>query len=191
MKPLNKDISLFEEIYTTYFPVLLNYAVGVTKDLSAAEDVVSEVFLTLWEQQGNLNIEKSVKAYLFKSVYHQSLNTLNRNKVHDRYEEYLKHIRFLNEENGDYPLSGLIEMEITEIMQKSIESLPEQCRLIFTMSRNENMTHEEIAQKLGISVNTVHTQIRRALVRLRLDLKDYLPLLLLILIQNRFGDRFQ
>ncbi len=171
---------MFEETYITYFPLLYNYALVITKDQAAAEDVVSEIFLKLWEEQHSLVIGKSLKSYLFKSVYNQCLNILKHKKVQRKYEDFFKHLQLLNEGGADYPLSTLLENEITETLQKAIEKLPPQCRKIFDMSRNENMTHEEIAIELGVSVNTVHTQIRRALEKLRIELKDFLPFLLFI-----------
>lgn len=177
---LSKTDSLksFEDIYITYFPVLYNYAVTIIKDTNEAKDVVSDIFMNLWEEQNTRNIDVSLKAYLFKSVYNRCLNILKHKKVNEKYENYLNHLTLLTEDGRDYPLSGLIENELTEIIQQAIDKLPQQCRTIFVMSRHENMTHDEIAQKLDISINTVHTQIRRALGKLRIELKDFLPLLL-------------
>ena len=173
-----EDTALFEEIYTNYFPLLYNYAVTIVKDRQTAEDAVSDVFLKLWEERQFRNIETSVKSYLFKSVYNQCINVLQREKVHGKYENWLKHLEYVNENDSDYPLSGLIENELTELIAKAIEKLPPQCRKIFEMSRMEYQTHDEIAQTLGISVNTVHMQIKRALQKLRIELKDYLHILI-------------
>ena len=168
------DIALFEEIYNTYFPQLYNYAVTIVKDRATAEDAVSDVFLKMWEERQFLTIETSIKSYLFKSVFNQCINILQREKVREKYVNYLKHLQYLNENDGDYPLSALIEKELSENIAKAIEKLPPQCRKIFEMSRMEYQTHEEIAQTLGVSVNTVHMQIKRALQKLRIELKDYL-----------------
>ena len=175
------DKKIFEEIYNMYYPVLCNYAVGITKELSIAEDAVSEMFLKLWEERDTIVIESSLKSYLFKSVYHQCLNALKHVRVQDKYRDFFLHHLPLSEDTTDYPLSGVIENEIKEILQKTLEQLPEQCRKIFIMSRFDGMKHEEIAQELGISINTVRTQIHRALAKLRVELKDYLPLLLMLL----------
>ena len=172
------DIKLFEEIYNTYYPVLCNYAVSITKKQDIAEDAVSEVFLKLWEGRDTIVIEGSLKSYLFKSVYHQCLNALKHSQIQDKYRDFFLHHLPLNEDGSDYPLSGVIVNEINEILQKTIEQLPEQCRKIFIMSRFDGMKHEEIARELGISINTVRTQIHRALEKLRIELRDYLPLLL-------------
>ena len=78
-----------------------------------------------------------------------------------------------------YPLNDLLSKELEEKIKYEIEQLPPQCREIFYLSRFEEMTHKEIAEKLNISENTVKVQVYRALVKLRKGLKDYLPLLLL------------
>ncbi len=175
------NMQLFEEMYHAYFPGLYNYAIGITKNQTIAEDAVSEVFLRLWEGRNDTVIETSLKSYLFKSVYHQCLNMLKHIRVQDKYKDFfLRHVS-PDEESLNFPLSDVIENEITEILHKTIEKLPEQCRRIFVMSRIDGMKHEEIAQELHISINTVRTQIRRALGKLRIELKDFLPMLLFLL----------
>ena len=80
----NKDAALFEEIYTTYFPLLYNYAFTIIKDRAEAEDAVGDVFLKLWEEKHYRNIETSVKSYLFKSVYNQCINILQREEIREK-----------------------------------------------------------------------------------------------------------
>ena len=168
------DIRLFEEIFQMYYPVLCNYAASITKDQSMAEDAVSEVFMKLWESRENIVIEKSLKSFLFKSVYHQCINVLKHHRVQDKYRDFFLHHPPLSDDEADYPLSGLIENEINDIMFQTIGQLPEQCRKIFTMSRIDGLKHEEIAHELDVSINTVRTQIHRALGKLRIALKDFL-----------------
>ncbi|MDR0714394.1 MAG: RNA polymerase sigma-70 factor [Bacteroidales bacterium] len=172
---------MFESIYNAYFPVLYNYVVQIVKDRAEAEDIVGDVFLKLWEERETITIQSSLKAYLFKSAYNHSINLLKHKKVHGQYENYFHHLGLLTETETNCPLSGLIEKELTEILKNAIEKLPPQCRMIFNMSRNESLTHEEISKKLNVSVNTVHMQIRRALSKLRVALKDFLSLALLFI----------
>jgi RNA polymerase sigma-70 factor (ECF subfamily) len=80
--------------------------------------------------------------------------------------------------SDDFPLSKLLGSELEELIAKAVESLPDQCRQVFIMSRYQNMKHDEISRELNISVNTVRTHIARALQKLRIELKDYLPLIL-------------
>ena len=178
----NEDAVLFEEIYTTYFPLLYNYAFSITKDRAEAEDAVGDVFLKLWEEKQFRQIEKSVKSYLFKSVYNQCINILQREEVREKYAHYIKHLQYVTENDSDYPLSSLIESELTETIRQAIDKLPPQCRKIFEMSRIEQLTHEEIARQLDVSINTVHMQIKRALGKLRIELKDFLQIFLPLVI---------
>ena len=178
----NGDAAIFEEIYTTYFPLLYNYAFTITKDRAEAEDAVGDVFLKLWEEKHFLTIETSVKSYLFKSVYNQCINILQKEEVREKYANYIKHLQYVTENDSDYPLSSLIEKELTETIRQAIEKLPPQCRKIFEMSRMEQLTHEEIALKLGVSINTVHMQIKRALGKLRIELKDFLEIIIPLVI---------
>jgi RNA polymerase sigma-70 factor (ECF subfamily) len=178
------NVKLFEEIYHHYFPSLYNYALNITKNRTHAEDAVSEVFLNLWENRENIQIETSLKAYLFKSVYHGCLNILKHIQIQEKYRDFFIHHTPDELSSSDYPLSDVIEHEINEILQKTIEKLPEQCRKIFVMSRLEGIKHEKIAHELGISINTVRTQIRRALEKLRIELKDYLTVIQTRLIKE-------
>ncbi|MDR3061034.1 MAG: RNA polymerase sigma-70 factor [Dysgonamonadaceae bacterium] len=175
---LPQSIDQFGELYSSYFQLLYNYAVTITNDPMESEDIVGEVFLKLYEERENISIKTSLKSYLFKSTYNECINTLKHRKVHEKYEDYLNHLEWLNREETSYPLSSLIDTEITETLQKAIEKLPQQCRTIFILSRNEHLTHSEIARELGVSINTVHMQIRRALEKLRIELKDFLSFLL-------------
>ena len=79
------EISAFVDIYTTYYDALLNYADRLLNDMEAARDVVQQVYYKMWENRDTLNISLSVKAYLFKSVYHGSLNTLAHQKNIQKY----------------------------------------------------------------------------------------------------------
>jgi RNA polymerase sigma-70 factor (ECF subfamily) len=172
------DTKAFEYIFKSYSGYLLNYSRQILKDDAAAEEIVESVFLSLWENRENIRLESSLKAYLFKTAYHHCLNFLKHLRVQDRYVLYFKHHVPTDDAGniitGEYPVSILIEKELTEIIENSIRRLPDQCREVFRMSRFESMKNEDIARKLDISVNTVRTHISRALARLREDLKEYL-----------------
>jgi RNA polymerase sigma-70 factor (ECF subfamily) len=75
------------------------------------------------------------------------------------------------------PLEGIKMDELRNRIEQSMEHLPEQCRKILILSRTEELSHKEIAEQLGISENTVKVQIYRALIKLRVLLKEFLPIL--------------
>jgi RNA polymerase sigma-70 factor (ECF subfamily) len=161
---------------------LYNYSKQILKDPDAAEEAVEVTFLNLWENRANIVLESSIKSYLFRSVYNNCLNQLKHLLVKERYVLYFKH-HVATDDSGslisnDYPLSQVIEKELEQVLEKALNSLPPQCREVFLLSRHENFKNDEIAEKLNISVNTVRTQISRALTKLREKLKEYLPILL-------------
>lgn len=179
------DEKAFEYIFRTYFGFLLNYSKQILRNSDTAEEIVETTFVNLWENRAAINLETSLKSYLFKSVYNNCLNYIKHQRVKERYVLYFKH-HISTDETGeiittDYPMSQLIEKELEEKLKNAISDLPAQCREVFLMSRYKDLKNEEIAQKLNISVNTVRTQISRALAKLRESLHDYLPLLLLLL----------
>ena len=176
------DENAFEFIFKTYYGYLYNYSKQILKDPDAAEEAVEVTFLNLWENRANIVLESSIKSYLFRSVYNNCLNQLKHLLVKERYVLYFKH-HVATDDSGslisnDYPLSQVIEKELEQVLEKALNNLPPQCREVFLLSRHENFKNDEIAEKLNISVNTVRTQISRALTKLREKLKEYLPILL-------------
>jgi RNA polymerase sigma-70 factor, ECF subfamily len=176
------DEKAFEYIFKSYFHSLFHYAQHLLHSNYRAEEVVSDVFARLWEHRGQITIESSLKSYLFRTVYHQCLNQMRQLKVEDKYRLYfLNYFMEAYSSGSGYPLESIIEKELENKISDVINSLPEQCRVMFLLSRDEELSHEEIAKRYGVSVNTVHTQIARALRRLKEELKDYLPLLAVLL----------
>ena len=173
------DEQAFEYFFKTYFEGLYNYALQITKDSVQAEEIVSETFVLVWEKKEVINLYGSPKAYFYKAVYNQCLNYFKHKKVDDKYKEFFIHhlpsSEFPKSYIG-YPLETLIDKEFQEILEKSIQKLPNQRKRIFMMSRFEDKKNKEIAEILGVSVNTVKTQILRALKTIGDDVKDLLVL---------------
>lgn len=173
----------FEILFRTYYKRLCAYAVSFVSQNDLAEDIVTDVFLKLWEKRETLNVPESVSSYLFQSVKNSCINYLNREKNRkntiSENEINLLNLKIKYPVSDKYPLTDLIGQELEEKIRTEIEKLPEQCREIFYLSRFEELSHKEIAEKLGISENTVKVQIYRALIKLRAGLKDYLPILIL------------
>jgi RNA polymerase sigma-70 factor (ECF subfamily) len=179
------DEKAFEFIYKSYFQSLLNYAQTLLRSNYRAEEIILDVFLKLWENRQQCNIESSLKFYLFKTVYNCCLNQIRQFKTEDKYKSYFLNYHSVGYSSGfEYPMEKLIQNELEAKISSIIESLPEQCKTIFLLSRDEGFTHEEIALRMGVSVNTVHTQIARALKKFKEGLKDYLPLFILLLTKT-------
>lgn len=171
------DSSSFEELFKNYFTPLMFFARKILVDEDDAREVVHKVFITLWEKRENINLDTSLKSYLFTSVHNRSLNVLrDRKKFSD--EE-------LPEVAGDWDVSTQIEsMELEEKIQEAIQNLPDKCRQIFELNRFEGLKYREIAHKLNISVKTVENQMSKALKILREKLIQYMTLLLWMLIHT-------
>ena len=171
------DIGVFEEIYKKYYTFLCLIAEFIIRNPSDAEEIVSDVFVRIWNMRGKIQINTSLKAYLIKAVQNTPLNYLERTKLINRSTERLSDANAYSLVwDSNYPLGQLYEKETIEIIENCVKSLPEGCREVFQLSRDKDYTYLEIACKLGISVNTVKTQMKIALSRLRESLEKYLVL---------------
>ncbi|MCX6320827.1 MAG: RNA polymerase sigma-70 factor [Bacteroidia bacterium] len=176
------DIAAFEELYRQYYIFLCLIAEHIVRNHSDAEEIVSDVFVRLWNIREKIDITTSIKGYLIKAVHNTSFNYLERFRLIHKLTDTLSNSDYeLLAWDSDYPLGQLYEKEIMNILDQGISTLPDGCREIFILSRNEGMKYSAIAGKLGISVNTVKTQMKIALARLRENLKDYLMILFIIM----------
>lgn len=168
----------FKELYITWYSRVRNFALTYVNDADDAADIVEEVFMKLYERRDELQAGVNVVSYLFASVRHACLNHLRERLALSRFQTRYKletQLRYdalmqLDAEMGT-------ESDIEQALQRAIDALPERCREIFVMSRLQGMPQEEVAQRLGITVNTVETQMGIAYRRLRDELKGSLALL--------------
>lgn len=164
-----------EIIFKKYYSTLCRNVYRILKDEDIAEDVVQEVFIKVWEKKDNLQFDEQFIFYLKKSCYHTALNLLSRN-THFNNSEEQKDIVTNVEADGEIKLA-----ELEYAVHFAIEALPEKTRLVFTLSRYENMTYKEIAKQLNISVKAVEKHMGIALQRMRVSLKDHLIHIIVIL----------
>lgn len=166
----------FEHIFRSHFRALHAYACTIIRDEDAAEDIVQNTFYKLWEKRDQIQILQSVSAYLYRAVYHESLNYLKHAKVKKNHQSYVASRPQQNE--GPAGQTALRELESR--LETALRELPEQCRTIFQKSRFEELKYREIADEMGLSVKTVENQMGKALRLLRLKLADFLPAMLVI-----------
>lgn len=163
-KALKGDISAFERIYRSYVKELCSFAAYYVKSFDAAEDIVQNVFLILWERRDTLRIDGSLKTYLFTSVRNLSLNFLKHQTIHrDSIDVYSK----LFTPPTDTPHEIAVQQESDVLLTLAIEKIPERCRIVFILSRYFNMKYAEIAKILEISVKTVDAHMVKAVKSLR------------------------
>ncbi len=164
------SVKAFEMIFKTYYVELSRFAVKYVGSTEQAEEIVQELFLTIWENREKLSITSSLKSYLYTSIKNRSLNYLKSAAVKyiQRQEEVSVH---------NHPVSLDVEEyinynELQHTIQKAVEKLPEKCRIIFTLSRQAGLSYQEIANELNLSIKTVEAQMGIALKRIRGDLSE-------------------
>lgn len=166
----------FEYIFKEYFTQLCFFAKKYISDTDTAKELVHDVFINLWEKRDTIDPEKSIKSYLFTSVNNRCLNYIRDNKKYDRDKTEIENLNNHSIENNNH----IEETELQDRINSSIANLPEKCKKIFILSRFEEMKYHEIADKLDVSIKTVEAQMSKALKILRENLKEYLPILVLI-----------
>ncbi|WP_128543969.1 RNA polymerase sigma-70 factor [Larkinella soli] len=170
---------VFEAVFRQHYAPLCQYARTFLHDYDDAEETVQAVFLTIWEKRDGLEINVSLKSYLYRAVHNRCLNRIRHLAVQAEHRERAAYEMY---QVAEAPAQSLIADELSDRLQQAIQRLPEQCRLIFIMSRYEELKYQEIADRLGLSIKTVENQIGKALRILRTELADYLPILLFFLL---------
>ncbi|TDQ18271.1 RNA polymerase sigma-70 factor (ECF subfamily) [Algoriphagus boseongensis] len=172
------DISSFEMLFKTHYSPLCRFAQSYLQDSEDAEEIVQSTFIGFWEKRESIAIDTSLKAYLYRSVRNACLNELKRQKVRKLHaDEIVKDGEPQSEASDQIAMKQELEVKI----QEAISKLPEQCQLIFRMSRFEELKYQEIADQLGLSIKTVENQMGKALRIMREQLKEYLPLIIVLM----------
>jgi RNA polymerase sigma-70 factor (ECF subfamily) len=152
------------------------------QDEVMAEEMVQQVFYTIWDKKEQFRVHTSVRAFLYRWVHNECLNYLKHEKHRVNYRNHLLNANKY-QISGDQAGMRLELNELEAALQQAIKSLPEQCRNIFCLNRFGGLKYREIAAQLGLSVKTVEAQMGKALKVLRKKLIDFLPVLLLLLFK--------
>lgn len=167
------DVKAFDILFIRYYPLLCAYAKQFV-DFDDGQEIVQDVMVWFWENSSMQVIESSPKNYLFRAVKNRCLTLINRNELKQRVVSSMYENQQSQYEDPDF----YIVEELTRNIENALSRLPETYREAFEMNRFQNMTYNEIAQKLNVSSKTVDYRIQQALKLLRVELKDYLPLLM-------------
>ena len=175
----NRDGVDFDTLYLDYYRGLCAYASRYVST-DEAEEIVQDTMLWLWDNWDTIVPEKSVKALLFRIVHNKAVNRIKHNAVISRVHQQME--RKLSEyfESPDFYLNN----ELLQLLNDALERLPENLREVFILSRVEQLSYKEIAERLGITVKAVDNRLARTMKILRKELKDYLPLILMLLGSN-------
>ncbi|MCW5912719.1 MAG: RNA polymerase sigma-70 factor [Cyclobacteriaceae bacterium] len=172
------DQSTFEMIFRACYQPLCRYAFSFLNDKEEAEEVVQSAFISVWEKRSAIAIETSLKAYLYRMVRNSCLNVLKHEKVK---QQHAAHELYVSETATDSVMHNVQATELESKIAEAMQTLPEQCRLVFQLSRFEELKYQEIADQLQISVKTVENHMGKALRLMREQLKEYLPLFLIFM----------
>ncbi|MBD3587967.1 RNA polymerase sigma-70 factor [Bacteroides sp. GM023] len=168
----------FEALFLKYYPSLCAYA-RMFVEPDDGQEIVSDVMVWLWENKEMQAFELSLKSYLFRAVKNRCLTLIRHNQVKQRVEEVIFNNLQSQYEDPDF----YVVDELTKKIEEALASLPDKVRETFEMNRFQDLTYNEIADRLGISPKTVDARIQQALKLLRISLKDYLPLVIPFLMR--------
>lgn len=175
------DQTAFELLFHFYYPGLVMFSTQFTTDRNEAEEIVQDFFVRFWQRHDQISLTDSLKSFFFLSVKNSSLNFLKHKKVE---EKYIRKMTEMADRHLAYDPDLYVDSELQEKVKQAIDLLPEKCREVFVMSRLRGMRNDDIATELNISKRTVETQISKALKVLRVELKDYVALLILFGIHS-------
>ncbi|MFN0257590.1 RNA polymerase sigma-70 factor [Pedobacter ureilyticus] len=181
-----EDLTFFEDLFKQYYATLKLYAMRYVNNKEIAEDIAQDVFFYVWENRAKIDFSAPIRPYLLKAIFNRSVN-------HSKSKYATVNVSI--EENIDYYIEKYIQTsvmhqedslllkEINAEITACVNELPEQCRKVFTLSRNIGLANKDIANQLDISVKTVEKHITKALKELKIHLQKqgYLEALLLLI----------
>lgn len=169
----NSDKTAFSTLFEQYYADLIRFSTGITHSAEAAEEVVQNVFIRLWETRKTFQLKHSLKSFLLRSVQNGSIDWLRHESVKNHYASILlEHPLLLQNDTENY----LLFSELEKQMKIALEKLPAEYAEAFRKNKLEAYNHREIAEKMGISVRTVEERISKAVNLLRRQLKDFTAL---------------
>lgn len=181
----NSDEAAFRVIYNSYSSRLYYFVLEFIPLKDAAENIVQDTFVTLWNKRKELKDDTNLTSYLFTGAKNNALYRLRDEKHRQKLFSNAIDVSELNL-NTDalttVDTSAFAFQEIEQIIQETLSSLPPQCRKVFELSRFREMKNREIAEELNISVRTVEVHISKGLKTFKIALKDYLPLVAYLFI---------
>lgn len=179
------DIVNFNKLFNDYYQQFVYFALGYVKDEEKAQDIVSEAFYIYWEKRDLLLQDANTPSYILTIVKNKCLNNLKHKKIKLKAtQEISDHAQWvlntkINTLEACNP-GNIFSEEILQIIDSTLDKLPAKTKQVFKLSRFENLSHREIAQELQFSTKAVEYHITKALNKLRINLKDFLTILILL-----------
>jgi RNA polymerase sigma-70 factor (family 1) len=167
------DHAAFTEIYDRYWKKMFALAYQKLEDPEESQEIVQQIFIRLWDRHQELDIRSSLSGYIAVSVKYRIINALDKKHVRKM------HLDSLSFDKAIDSTTELLEFEeLRHRIESIVNGLPEKCRLVFKMSREDGLSQKEIAEKLDIAEKTVESHLGKAIKTLRIRLKPFLLTLL-------------
>lgn len=177
------DEKAFIQVYNQYRSKIYTYAYTLVKSTDTAEEIVQQVFIKIWQKKDQINPDLSFSAYLKKITLNHVLNYLKKISREKTLQEQIYNVMETGSGRAD---DNLLEKELRKIYADAIEQLPPQKKLIYQLSRTEELSHEEIALKLNISKNTVKNHMVEATKGIRAYVSKNGGIVCLILASSNY-----
>lgn len=175
-----QDKKVFELFYKKYYQQLFALAYRYVRQMEIAEEIVHDLFITVWNKSEQLNVQHSLKSYLFKAIVNSSLNYIKKEKMQTE-----KHLAYLAVHDDGFTLDeekGLAEEKLLKSLEDALELLPNKCRQVMFLSRFGKLKQQEIAQQMDISLKTVKNHLTYGFQKLREHLAQNQELIILLLL---------
>jgi RNA polymerase sigma-70 factor (ECF subfamily) len=165
------DMQAFDRVYRHYAQKLFQFSLSLLKNRADAEEIVQETFLKLWANRHKIDLYASFQSYLFTIAYNTMMSVLRKRVSEQKYVDYVKSLNLIERETS---VAGKVEFEeFNDQVRNIIEQLPPRQREVFRLSREQGLSYQEIAQQLGLSVNTIENHMTRALKFIKSKLAEH------------------
>lgn len=165
---LAADYGAFDEIYDQYWRMLLRIAIKKIGDEDIAMDIVQDLFVDLWQRRHTIAIHSGLRGYLISSLYHKLFQHFRKVGLHEKHIEQYKLL--VNDGLHDIFPVDCYEENYTDVLvaiEQSVEEMPDRMRTVFNLKYQRSLSNHEIAEQLGISLQTVKNQLSKALILVR------------------------
>lgn len=180
-----REMTFFESLYRDYFSRTLYFARQYLPDIEEAEEIAQETFITLWEKRDEIRPDLNIQAFILTIAKNKCLNVLRKKISEQKYSRELTARETMANYSAlaDDTFDALQMQELEELIKRTEGDLPEKTKTIYQMSRDQEMSYEEIARQIGLSVKSVEYHITKALGYFRHQLKDYIALLFFVFLR--------
>lgn len=175
-----QDKKVFELFYKKYYQQLFALAYRYVGQMEVAEEIVHDLFITVWNKSDQLNIQHSLKSYLFRAIVNSSLNYIKKEKMQT--EKRLAYLAVHDSEVDVDEGKGLAEEKLLKSLEEALELLPAKCKQVMFLSRFGKLKQQEIAQQMDISLKTVKNHLTYGFQKLREHLAQNQELITLLLL---------